>query len=196
LFSWDTSATGATYKFVFGSPTISSRKITISSSINSLTLTSAQLDTILAGLGLNPGDSITGQWDIWSHRLSPTNDSLLSNSGSRSITFKRTIVTSVLNLNSGIPEKFSLSQNYPNPFNPTTNLEFGISKSVYVRLSVYDMLGKEVVTLVNSNLNPGTYSYKFDGSNLASGIYYYKIVTNSPSEAGNFTDLKRMVLIK
>lgn len=89
-----------------------------------------------------------------------------------------------------ISTEFRLYQNYPNPFNPVTNLEFGISKSGFVTLSVFDMLGKEVASIVNSNLNPGTYKYEFDGSNLSSGIYFYKLVTN------DFIDLKRMVLVK
>ncbi|HMS64698.1 MAG TPA: S8 family serine peptidase [Ignavibacteria bacterium] len=193
LFSWDTSATGATYKFVFGSPTISTRKMSIPSATNLLSMTSAQLDTMLAGIGLNPGDSITGQWNVWSYRLLPLNDSLISSSASRSITFKRTLFTSLSNFSSEIPGNFSLSQNYPNPFNPSTNLEFAIPQTGYVTLKVYDMIGKEVAALVNSELNPGTYRFKFDGSNLSSGIYYYKLTVTG---AEDYSALKRMVLIK
>ncbi|MBK7158141.1 MAG: T9SS type A sorting domain-containing protein [Ignavibacteria bacterium] len=89
-----------------------------------------------------------------------------------------------------IPIEFNLSQNYPNPFNPTTNLEFQIPKSQFVTLKIYDLLGKEIVTIVNENLNTGTYRYKFNGSNLASGVYFYKLV------ASDFTAVKRMVLVK
>ncbi|MDQ3022564.1 MAG: S8 family peptidase [Bacteroidota bacterium] len=88
-FNWDTSATGATYRFVFGNPTTSTRKISIPAGINSLILTSGQLDNILAGLGLNQGDSLVGQWDAWSYRVLPVNDSLKSNNGPRAITLKR-----------------------------------------------------------------------------------------------------------
>jgi hypothetical protein len=87
-----------------------------------------------------------------------------------------------------LPAEFS--QNYPNPFNPATNLEFGISKLGFVSLKVYDVLGKEVMTLVNENRPPGRYSVTFDGSNLSSGIYFYKI------ESGDFVQVKRMALIK
>jgi hypothetical protein len=87
--TWDTSATGATYKFVFGNPTTSPRKITIPTGVNSITLTSAQLDNILIGLGLNQGDSLVGQWDAWTFRILPVNDSLKSNNGPRAITLKR-----------------------------------------------------------------------------------------------------------
>lgn len=88
-FNWDTSATGATYRFVFGSPTTSPRKISIATGVNSWTVTAGQLDNILAGLGLNQGDSLVGQWDAWSYRLLPTNDSLKSGNGPRSLTLKR-----------------------------------------------------------------------------------------------------------
>lgn len=90
----------------------------------------------------------------------------------------------------GIPDKFSLSQNYPNPFNPVTKLEFGISDMEFVSLKVYDIAGKEVMTLVNETKPAGRYMVIFDGSNLGSGVYYYKI------EAGNFSAVKRMILLK
>ena len=88
----------------------------------------------------------------------------------------------------------SFSQNYPNPFNPVTNLEFGISDLGFVSLKVYDLLGKEVMTLVNEKLSPGTYEVEFSatggGSGLTSGVYFYRIT------AGEFTDTKRMMLLK
>lgn len=92
-----------------------------------------------------------------------------------------------------IPERFYLKQNYPNPFNPTTNLEFGISNSGFVSLKIYNMLGKEVATLVNSNLNAGSYNYQLSADNyqLTSGVYFYKLEID-----GNIIDTKRMVLLK
>lgn len=90
----------------------------------------------------------------------------------------------------GVPEKFTLSQNYPNPFNPVTNLEFGIPESGFVSLKVFDILGKEIMTLVNEIKPAGMYQVKFDGSNLASGVYFYKI------QAGEFSAIKKMSLIK
>jgi hypothetical protein len=89
-----------------------------------------------------------------------------------------------------IPTEFSMSQNYPNPFNPTTNLEFGISNLEFVSLKVYDITGKEIMTLVNEVKPAGRYLVKFDGSNLGSGVYFYKIT------AGNFSAVKRMFLVK
>ncbi|MFZ4590690.1 MAG: Omp28-related outer membrane protein [Ignavibacteria bacterium] len=85
---------------------------------------------------------------------------------------------------------YSLSQNYPNPFNPTTNIKFSIPKNSETSLKIYDVLGNEVNTYFNEFLNAGTYSVEFDGGNLASGIYYYKLTS------GNFTETKRMMLVK
>ena len=96
----------------------------------------------------------------------------------------------ITELNSEIPERFKLSQNYPNPFNPETKINFDIVNSGFVKLKVYDMLGKEVATLVNENLSAGSYETNFDGSNLTSGIYFYRL------EAGDFSEVKRMMLIK
>jgi subtilisin-like proprotein convertase family protein len=89
-----------------------------------------------------------------------------------------------------IPSYYSLSQNYPNPFNPTTNIKYTLPKSEFVKLVVYDMTGREVKTLVNEYKQQGVYDIAFDGSALASGVYFYKI------EAGSFVETKRMVLIK
>ena len=89
-----------------------------------------------------------------------------------------------------IPKYFCLNQNYPNPFNPTTNIKFSIVNSGDVKLVVYDILGREVRTLVNESLKPGTYETAFDASTLNSGVYFYKLVT------GNFTETKKMILIK
>ena len=88
------------------------------------------------------------------------------------------------------PEKFSLSQNYPNPFNPTTKINFAIPKQGFVTLKVYDILGKEVTTLVNEVKTAGSYSVDFNGNNFSSGVYFYKI------EVNGFTDAKKMILVK
>ena len=89
-----------------------------------------------------------------------------------------------------IPKDFLLGQNYPNPFNPVTNIKYQIAKSSYVQLKIYDLLGKEVATLVNSQLQPGTYSVLWDGTNYPSGVYFYRI------QSGSFTDAKKMTLVK
>lgn len=100
------------------------------------------------------------------------------------------IFTNVNLIQNQIPSSFFLHQNYPNPFNPSTRIKFDIPKGLFVKLKIYDMLGREVATLVNEKLNPGTYEYEWNGINLPSGVYFYKI------EAENFIEIKRMVLVK
>ncbi|HMQ98286.1 MAG TPA: T9SS type A sorting domain-containing protein [Ignavibacteria bacterium] len=89
-----------------------------------------------------------------------------------------------------IPNYFSLAQNYPNPFNPTTSIKYSVPTAVNVSLKVYDLLGKEVATLVNEMKQPGFHTADFNASNLASGIYFYRI------DAGEFTSVKKMMLVK
>ena len=100
------------------------------------------------------------------------------------------VLTGFSTTSSEIPDRYYLSQNYPNPFNPVTDLEFGISDLGFVSLKIYDVLGKEIKTLVNEIKQPGIYKVEFDGSSLASGIYFYTI------EAGSFKQTKRMLLLK
>ena len=105
-------------------------------------------------------------------------------------TIKYSQATSIRQLSTEIPSGYSLNQNYPNPFNPVTNLEFGIPNLGFVSLKIYDLLGKEIKTLVNEKLSPGKYKVEIDGSGLPSGVYFYKL------NAGDFTDTKSMMLVK
>jgi len=89
-----------------------------------------------------------------------------------------------------VPVKFSLYQNYPNPFNPFTTIKYDVAKDLNVNIKLYDMLGREVSVLVDEFLNAGSYEVNFDASNISSGTYFYKI------QAGSFTDIKKMVIIK
>lgn len=89
-----------------------------------------------------------------------------------------------------IPNTFRLYQNYPNPFNPVTKIKYGLPKNGYVKLTVYDELGKEVAVLVDGYREANTYEAVFDANNLPSGVYYYKL------EADEFSDTKKMVIIK
>ena len=99
-------------------------------------------------------------------------------------------VTGVSNVSNEIPGQYNLSQNYPNPFNPITKISYALPKSGLVTLKVYDMLGKEVETLVNEVKSAGTYYVDFNASKYSSGTYFYKI------ESNGFTDVKKMMLIK
>jgi len=92
--------------------------------------------------------------------------------------------------NNTVPDKYSLEQNYPNPFNPSTQINYSIAKTGFVRISVFDVLGREVKVLLNEVKTPGFYAVDFDGTNLSSGMYFYRI------ESGNFVDTKKMTLIK
>ena len=98
--------------------------------------------------------------------------------------------TSVDNTENLFPETFSLSQNYPNPFNPSTKIQYSVNSTQKVTLKVYDLLGREIATLLNEEKAAGNYEVVFDGSALPSGIYFYKL------QAGNFIETKKMVLLK
>jgi len=100
------------------------------------------------------------------------------------------VPTGIKQLDSKIPNDFALSQNYPNPFNPTTTINFSVRKESFVSIKVYDALGREIATLVNEQKPTGNYKVDFNGSGLASGIYFYRM------SAGNFTGIKKLVLLK
>ncbi len=104
--------------------------------------------------------------------------------------YKLTATIGIQQISSEVPNAFSLSQNYPNPFNPTTNIEFALLKASFVKLAVYDMLGREVETLVNKELKSGTYKADWNASSYPSGVYFYKLVTD------NFIETKKMILVK
>ena len=82
------------------------------------------------------------------------------------------------------------SQNYPNPFNPSTNINFTLPNTEFVTLKIYDILGKEVKTIVNEELSAGNYTKTWDANNLSSGVYFYKLT------AGKFTETKKMMLVR
>jgi photosystem II stability/assembly factor-like uncharacterized protein len=99
-------------------------------------------------------------------------------------------VTSVSDNENIVPSEFNLSQNYPNPFNPTTTINYSLPKAGFTTLTVYNVLGIKVALLVNEYKQSGNYSVKLNGSNLASGIYFYKL------ETGQFSQIKKMILLK
>jgi hypothetical protein len=89
-----------------------------------------------------------------------------------------------------IPNEFYLYQNFPNPFNPSTQIRFDIAKAGIVKLNVYDITGKQVASVVDGTLQPGKYSYDFDGANLSTGVYFYRI------ETPDYTSIRKMILVK
>jgi len=89
-----------------------------------------------------------------------------------------------------LPSKYVISQNYPNPFNPTTTINFSVPKTSFVTIKVYDVLGREVITLVNENKPVGNYIVQFNASKITSGIYFYRM------ESGSFSETKKLLLLK
>src|SRR5437773_2956585 len=96
----------------------------------------------------------------------------------------------ISNNNNQVPNSYKLEQNYPNPFNPGTEISFAIPKSGLVELKIYDIVGREVATILNENRPAGNYKVQFNASAFASGVYFYTL------KSGDFTDTKKMVLIK
>ncbi len=103
---------------------------------------------------------------------------------------KGTLLVGIEPVSNIVPDKFELKQNYPNPFNPNTTIEFSIARNSIVKLAVYDALGREVNSLLNSELKAGEYSLNFSAADLPSGTYFYKLST------GDFVQTKKMILVK
>jgi len=102
--------------------------------------------------------------------------------------FRETITG--IEINGNVPESYNLYQNYPNPFNSTTKLRFEISELRFVSLKIFDILGREVATLVNEQLKPGSYESEWDAAGFTSGVYFYKLETT------DFSETKKIILIK
>lgn len=100
------------------------------------------------------------------------------------------IITGVKTNHELLPERYQLYQNYPNPFNPSTIITWQQPSESHVLLKIYNILGKEVSTIVNEIKPAGKYKITFDASNLASGVYFYRLITNS------FNETKKMILIR
>jgi len=115
---------------------------------------------------------------------------ICGNNGTLLKTVNAGSVTGVQPVSTEIPEKFSLSQNYPNPFNPVTNFEFQIADFGSVKLEIFDALGRNIETLVDSRLKPGIYRVDWSAAKYPTGIYFYKLRTKS------FSDTKKMMLVK
>lgn len=89
-----------------------------------------------------------------------------------------------------VPKNYFLYQNYPNPFNPSTKIKYSVPKTSFVNITVYDILGREIATLVNEEKSPGNYEVEFDGGNLSNGIYLYRM------QSGEFSETKKLILLK
>ncbi len=140
------------------------------------------------GAGAQRSDPKFGDPDNYPHGFGPQGDVIRIYNYVRLV--RNASVTGVKQSKVNVPKQFQLTQNFPNPFNPTTNIGFTISDFGFVSLKVYNSLGEEVTELINKVMPAGTYNVKFDGKNLASGVYFYRIKT------GNFIQTKKMLLIK
>ena len=110
--------------------------------------------------------------------------------GTDYLTIRYSETVGVTPISSNVPSAFRLMQNYPNPFNPSTTIKFDIPKSTFVRLSVFDITGREIAVLANENIRAGEYETTWDASGVASGVYFYRLITS------DFTQTKKMSLIK
>lgn len=188
--------------------------LNLNSSTKTIHLNHDSMDVIIFGnfdvkeITVVPGFQSTGTWYNYfsgeSITINSTDIPFSLNPGEFHIyttnklpTPEQGILVSLGNEEITLPTNFKLNQNYPNPFNPTTSIEYSIpntvtenKSSVLVTLTVYDILGRKVKTLVNENQKVGNYSINFDGSRLASGVYYYTL------SAAHFLETKKMILLK
>lgn len=162
-----------------------------------ITVPATLLDELLVSAGVGDGESVTLLWNV---RVNDGVDTLAVSSGydvdTNTFTpiYRTATFTNSASVNNeaiaGLPEKFDLKPNYPNPFNPSTQIAFDLPESADVRLTVFDVLGRQVATLINQSMKAGTHTVSFDAQRLASGVYIYRL------EAGNFSMTRNMMLIK
>ncbi|MDH4070582.1 MAG: ASPIC/UnbV domain-containing protein, partial [Ignavibacteria bacterium] len=166
-----------------GTPTWQMREVSAQNSFNSQNALDVHFGlgdaTVIDSLVIRwPGGIVEYLTDV------PTDQSYTATEGSG-------IVTGVREITSTVPERAGLDQNYPNPFNPSTAISFRITQRGPVRLTVFDLLGREQAVLVDEIMEPGSYRAKFDAVDRASsGVYFYRLQTNG------FTETRRMILLK
>jgi len=142
---------------------------------------------ITAGMWtIQPGDSVTVDYAV----MYATSDAALFALGAMAQERYNGVFASVEPVSGQLPARFALRQNYPNPFNPSTQIRFDLPASGFVTLKVYDLLGREVATLVNQELNAGTYEVPFSGENLPSGTYI------ATMQSGDYRATSKMLLMK
>lgn len=188
-FVWSKSTVGSSIKYIFRVKKFGVGTEYVYSSNNSgldtvASIRKSFLDSLGAIMGYT-GDSVRCTW-----RAGVTNglDTIFS-SGSNIVTIRRSTI-GITHLGNSIPESFKLYNNYPNPFNPSTIINFDVPKQGSLKIKVYNTLGELVQTLVDQSFEPGKYSVDFEGTNLASGIYFYTL------ESENVFKVQRMVMVK
>lgn len=156
---------------------------------------------IALGLGQKFLFSLDGgdRWNVYTtHDLESIQDVIFSNKrhgvavGQHAAILRyNSDLVGIQNTNTGLPASIELKQNYPNPFNPETVISFSLDKPKNVSLVIYDMLGKEVKTLINGMVKPGEHKIKFDAAEIPAGVYFYTLKTGN-----EFTQTKKMILVK
>lgn len=151
-------------------------------------LLNAPVSLSIDSTGLLSGNFAQADSGVYNFKIIVSGDS----SRADTLNFKLTVSNSITSIKNrgNLPDNFYLSQNYPNPFNPSTTIEFKIPESGFVTLKIYDILGREVKTLVNEEKTPGSYKVSFNASIFASGVYFYRLTS------GSYTSIKKMVLLK
>ncbi|MBN1633449.1 MAG: carboxypeptidase regulatory-like domain-containing protein [Ignavibacteria bacterium] len=161
----------------------------------------AKLNNIIKGFAISGNDGHyiinniqAGTYNIITNRPGYySNSTIVTATGGTMSNINFTLLpyyTSVKNISAEVPDKYQLYQNYPNPFNSMTNIKFQMSNAGFAKLIVFDLLGRVVAILVNEKLKPGKYEVMFDAENLASGIYFYRLQTDT------YTETRRMILVK
>ncbi|MDP4195647.1 MAG: T9SS type A sorting domain-containing protein, partial [Bacteroidota bacterium] len=130
--------------------------------------------------------------EAWVNSIDPSQnlDDVRSQIIDKILSISSTSTTDVNANSNAAPKDYELAQNYPNPFNPSTSIKYSIPQNSMVSLKVYDILGKEVASLVNEQKSAGSYEVNFNANSLSAGMYIYEL------KAGNFTQTKKMMLIK
>jgi len=187
-FKWTSSSPSNTVVYRFKLKKVATPTEDIFASDNNgldtvMSLRNSFLDSLAASYGTT-GDSVIMTW-----RATAFNGADSVTSNPFIITVRRMPV-GINQISSVLPEKFNLYNNYPNPFNPSTNIKFDIVKNERVVLSIYNMLGEKINTLIDQNLSPGSYNVDFNAASLSSGMYFYRL------ETAGFSETKRMALIK
>ena len=197
------SPAGQSYQFVNGyiSPSLGRNFTTIFDDQADSTLTNNRYYNLLPRIktsgSINSAFSGNNSAGVWRLRINDVSGLETGYLLAWGVQINNSPVIGIQNISGEVPERFSLGQNYPNPFNPVTNVRIQMPKGGFVKLTVFDITGKEIAILVNEELNAGTYNVDFDGSNLASGTYFYKLVVGENTNNGAvFTDVKKMILIK
>ena len=190
IFSWNNTSrgnTGITYKFKIrkGSGPVENHYLSNNNGNDTMiTFTKSRLDSIAMQFGLT-GDSVVTVCKVTAYNGI---DSI--NSVNNLLLILRSTTVGIENISSLIPENYKLENNYPNPFNPSTNIKFELPERSFVKLFIYDMLGRVIEKVLSEELKAGYYNFHFNAVNLNSGVYFYRL------ETGRFSATRKMLLIK